>query len=134
MACKNLQIGNNDIVMHITEDNSGIGNAADVAKSLGGTSFSFGSANDSKTAQYTFKFNVTQNCSLRSDQKTFTDAGAGVRGGVTWYSENIDTVLKPKMDAEYVAPPPPVVVIPVPVVVPVVVPEPAPPVVVVPEP
>ena len=59
MACKNLQIGVNDIVMHITEDNSGIANAADVAKSTLGTSFSFGSGENDKTAQYTFKFNVT---------------------------------------------------------------------------
>ena len=68
IACKNLQIGANDIVVNVKEDNAGIANAADVTNSILGTSFNFGSSNDSKTAQYTFTFNAVLNCSLRNDQ------------------------------------------------------------------
>lgn len=67
MGCKNLQLGKNKIIMHIEEDNNGINNGADVIGGAYGTSFTFGSGNNDKTAQYTFTFDVVQNCSLRLD-------------------------------------------------------------------
>ena len=50
IACKNVQIGTNDFVINLKEDNAGIANAADVTNSILGTSFNFGSSDDSKTA------------------------------------------------------------------------------------
>ena len=52
-------MGQNEIVIEVKEDNSGISSAADVFNSILGTSFSFGDdANDTKKAQYTFVFDV----------------------------------------------------------------------------
>ena len=68
IACKNIQIGNNDFVINLKEDNAGIATVGDVTNSVLGTSFDFGSSDDSKTAQYTFTFKAKQNCSLRNDQ------------------------------------------------------------------
>ena len=50
MACKNVQIGTNEFVINLKEDNSGIATAGDVTNSLLGTSFNFGNSDDSKTA------------------------------------------------------------------------------------
>lgn len=104
MACKNLQIGTNEIVAHIKEDVAGIGNDADVVNTVLGTSFSFGSE-DEKTAQYTFTFEVSENCDLRLDQNEHTRT-SNSPGTVKFYSQDIATVLKPRMEAEYVIPAP----------------------------
>ena len=96
----------NHIVVNIKENNKGIATAADVTNSILGTHFSFGHANDSKTAQYTFTFMATQNCLLRDDQKDYTDR-YDTPGVTRFYSQNIPQVLRPRMNAEYVAPPPP---------------------------
>ena len=107
MACKNLQIGNNKIITHLEENNAGILNKADVVRDVvgGSSSFKFGSLDSEKTAQYTFTFNVEENCSLRSDQAAFTNA-ASVQGEVVFMSKDIETILKPKMLAEYREPEP----------------------------
>ena len=107
MACKNLQIGYNKLITHLTENSAGISNKADVVRDVvgGGASFQFGSLDSEKTAQYTFTFNVEENCSLRSDQAAFTNSAA-VQGEVVFMSKDIDTVLRPKMLAEYREPQP----------------------------
>ena len=66
MACQNLQLGQNKIVMHIAENNAGINNSASILSSPSGTSFNFGDQTPN-TAQYTFTFNVVKNCYLPSD-------------------------------------------------------------------
>ena len=68
IACKNFQIGLNDIVIDVVEDNAGIATVADVINTTFGTSFKFG-GNGNAPAQYTFTFNATQNCSLLDNQK-----------------------------------------------------------------
>ena len=67
MACKNLQLGTNKLIMHIQEDNAGISNGASVISVPGSTNFTFGDPSPN-TAQYTFTFNVSQNCFLPSNQ------------------------------------------------------------------
>ena len=73
--------------MHIEEDNAGINNGADVYGGKVGTSFSFGPNND-KTAQYTFTFDVEQNCSLRTDQAAYTNSATNP-GSVSFMSNDI---------------------------------------------
>ena len=59
MACKNFQIGQNKLILHIEEDNAGITNGADYVNDvISGASFKFGQFNSDKVAQYTFLFNV----------------------------------------------------------------------------
>ena len=87
---------------HIKEDGAGIGNEADVVNTVLGTSFSFGSE-DEKTAQYTFTFEVAQNCNLRLDQNDHSRT-ADSPGTVKFYSQDIESVLMPRMEAEYVVP------------------------------
>ena len=89
MACKNLQLGRNKLITHIEENNAGIMNNASVVKDvIKGASFKFGSGNADKTAQYTFTFNVEQNCSLRPDQAEYTNS-AVTEGEVTFMSRDI---------------------------------------------
>ena len=68
IACKNFQIGLNDIVIDVIEDNAGIATVATVINNTFGTSFRFGGVGNAP-AQYTFTFNATQNCSLLDNQK-----------------------------------------------------------------
>ena len=103
-------------MVEVTEDNSGISNAADVFNSVLGTSFTFGETEmeDSKTAEYTFVFDVVQNCSLRPDIKAHVKGIEGY-GQFNFYSESIENVLQPQMDAEYIDPTPkPIIVDPKP--------------------
>ena len=75
MACKNFQLGQNKLILHIEEDSAGISNQADIVNDVvKGASFKFGSMDSDNVAQYTFTFNVEQNCSLRSDQATYTNS------------------------------------------------------------
>ena len=97
MACKNLQLGRNKLITHIEENNAGIMNNASVVKDvIKGASFKFGSGNADKTAQYTFTFNVEQNCSLRPDQAEYTNS-AVTEGEVTFMSRDIVSDLQPRM-------------------------------------
>lgn len=88
MACKNFQLGVNKLVLHIEEDNAGIVNSASVVQEISGAKFNFGggsSANSDKIAQYTFTFNVEQNCSLPLDQALITNSAA-TQGDVFFFS------------------------------------------------
>lgn len=94
LACKNFQLGQNEIVIEVKEDNSGINSAADVFNNLLGTSFRFGdkNVNDGKQAQYTFIFEVEQNCNLRPDVKSFVKKQSDL-GVMNYYSVSIPDVL-----------------------------------------
>ena len=118
--------------MHISEDDAGINNGASVVNGAFSTSFSFGQSN-SNTAQYTFTFDVKQNCNLPANQAAITAASNTAAssfikdmvspGAVSFFSTDILSVLKPKWEAEYIPPvpvyvPPPIYIPPVPVAVP----------------
>ena len=67
IACKNLQVGRNKLIVPISESNPDfISTGASVIQDPIGTSFRFGSGN-ANTAQYTFTFNVKKNCYLPSN-------------------------------------------------------------------
>ena len=106
VACQNLQIGMNEIVIHVEENGTGVSVEASILKTIFGTTFNFGHSNDNKIAQYTFTLDVRQNCSLLLDQNNYT-RNANVPGNVKFYSQNIETVLIPKMEAEFIPLPKP---------------------------
>lgn len=67
---------------------------ADVFNDLLGTSFRFGDKDveDGKQAQYTFIFQVEQNCNLRPDVKKYVK-GQNDLGVMNFYSVSIPDVL-----------------------------------------
>lgn len=110
LMCKNFQFPQTSLEVAIREDIGSIGNAANVVSGFFGTLFTFGLSDGGqsgreKTAKYVFTFDVVQNCALRPDQKDFvrTDEREGV---IRFYSSDVETSIKPKIDAEYLAPAP----------------------------
>jgi len=94
LACKNFQLGQNEIVIEVKEDNAGMNSVADVFNDLLGTSFRFGDkdVDDGKQAQYTFIFTVEQNCNLRPDVKKYVKSQSDL-GVMNFYSVSIPDVL-----------------------------------------
>lgn len=101
LACKNFQLGHNEIVMELTENNAAINSVADVINSVAGTEFDFGgnSNQKDKTAEYTFNFQVTQTCYL--DNKAKVDFwGSNSLGDVRFFGQSIDDVIMPLIEQE----------------------------------
>ena len=94
MACQDLKLGQNEIVLHISEDQQGGNNSERII----GSRFIFGDAQDGATAQYTFTFDVKNECSIRLDQFEYT-TNAEAPGTLKFYSQDIETVLIPKIEA-----------------------------------
>ena len=107
IACKNFQLGRNYIVQEVKEDNSNITGFADVVREATGLSFDFGETkyDDDKIAQYTFTFDVSQNCELRSDIRTHVKSW-DENGTIRYYGIK-DDLIQAKIQAEYVPPPEP---------------------------
>ena len=86
--------------MHISEDDAGINNSASIISTSSVTNFNFGDQTPN-TAQYTFTFNVVQNCFVPSNQAEITDSANEDStnfildlispGKVSWFSKDIDT-------------------------------------------
>ena len=69
MACKNFQIGTNKIVMNLVENSAAVSTVGDVVNTVLGTSFNFDASGQG--AQYTYTFEVDQNCRIRSDYQAY---------------------------------------------------------------
>lgn len=113
VACNELIIGTNDIVISVYGDEykEQVGILTDKFRTSDRKSFYFEEPehiNDKtkgKIAEYTLRFNAKLNCSLRNDQKYFSNRYVMPDGDlslITYY--DIEEVLKPKMQAEYINP------------------------------
>mmetsp|Transcript_42844 Transcript_42844/g.56633 ORF Transcript_42844/g.56633 Transcript_42844/m.56633 type:complete len:142 (-) Transcript_42844:1578-2003(-) len=101
MACKNFQIGENQVVMKLTENNAAINSVGTVVNSSLGTTFNFGGDSAGSSAIYTFTFDVDQNCRIRSDYKAYLMEQEGYDGGnVSFFSMSMANVILPKIVAE----------------------------------